>query len=69
MMSPACVITSGNVTAIPLFHGDQPTYEIALSSSKLKCKRSTDFVFRRSSPTYWIIGNQLPLSIYTIILL
>lgn len=43
-MSPACVITSGNVTAIPLFHGDQPTYEIALSSSKLKCKRSTDFV-------------------------
>ena len=44
MMSPACVITSGNVTAIPLFHGDQPTYEIALSSSKLKCKRSTDFV-------------------------
>ena len=44
MMSPACVITSGNVTAIPLFHGDQPTYEIALSSSKLKYKRSLPLI-------------------------
>jgi len=23
----ACVITSGNVTSAPLFHGDQPIYE------------------------------------------
>jgi len=44
MMSSACVITSGNVTAIPLFHGDQPTYEIALSSSKLKYKRSLPLI-------------------------
>jgi len=52
MMSSACVITSGNVTAIPLFHGDQPTYEIALSSSKLKYKRSiSDFCIRPRIPS------------------
>jgi hypothetical protein len=32
-MRTACVITSGSVASVPLFHGDQPTYETEPLSS------------------------------------